>query len=184
MAASGTHSQPALFPRAGQELRVAGHSSLPPHSGISGPNHFQMAVGPLRSSSSNGGASMPVSSCRCSWRVCAEGGLWFRAKLCLLGTPPIPAQGSGSMLWGGRHWLVEDGSLASWAEDAQAQSLWALPTVAPWPGRGGVRGRGRSTTSSCFLFRSAHIGYTKYGQIIQGMGLKLDCQDSYPLSAP
>lgn len=48
MAASGTHSQPALFPRAGQELRVAGHSSLPPHSGISGPNHFQMAAGLCR----------------------------------------------------------------------------------------------------------------------------------------
>lgn len=135
MVASGAHSQPALFPRAGQELRVAGHSSLPPHSGISGPNHFQMAVGPLRSSSSNGGASMPVSSCHCSWRVCA-GGLWFRAKFCLLGTPPIPAQGSGSMLWGGCHWLVEDGSLAPWAADVQAQSLWALPTVALWPGRG------------------------------------------------
>lgn len=66
---------PASFPRAGQELQASGHSNLPPRSGISGPNHFQMAVGPLRSSSSNGGASVPVSSRLRSWRVCADRGL-------------------------------------------------------------------------------------------------------------
>lgn len=132
---------PALFPRAGQELQASGHSNLPPRSGISGPNHFQMAVGPLRSSSSNGGASVPVSSRLRSWRVCADRGLWFGAKLCLPGTPPLPAQGPGSVLWGGCHWVAEDGCLAPWAADAQAQPLG--------PACSGSMAGG--TTSSCFL---------------------------------
>lgn len=97
-------------------------------------------------SSSNSGASVPVSSCLYSWRVCAEGELWFGAKLCLLDTlSPPPTQGGASWFFAVRlcHRLVKDGCLVPWAAEAQVWSLRALPS---WL-------HGQGTTSSCFLYK-------------------------------
>lgn len=119
----------ALFLRPGLELGAAGHSILSPRAGISGPDHFQMAVWALRSSSSNGRARVPGSSCLPSWRGCAEGRALIWTQITSPGHYPSPPCRDTGFVLGRVYRVVEDGCLAPWATDAQAQSLWALAAV-------------------------------------------------------
>ena len=88
---------PALFQRAGQELRVAGHSNLPPRSGISAPNHFQMAAGPLRTPPATAEPACQSAAAFILGESMLKEGFDLEPNY-IWQQHPLPAQGPGSVL--------------------------------------------------------------------------------------